>query len=295
MAFAVLGAICVMIPGCGRDDGESGVDVPEGAIVRVDHVVFSESQLECLLPEGEQLPFTAGEKKRFIQRWVDTEALYQIALRRGIQNDPRIRARLRSLEQGFLADHLVFLELRERTEVTDDEIESHFNAHRREYLYEYRVSHILVNTLEEAEKLKKLLGTKSFAWVANRHSIDPVARRGGDLGYLTKGNMIPEFENVIFTMKAGEVSDIVKSGFGYHFIKLVGTRESGVKVRLDDVREHIMNLLMIEKREKAYQELIESIRGDANIEYFDSTYAPGPANDELPEEHDGDGEYGETD
>jgi len=197
------------------------------------------------------------------------------ALQRGIDGDPRVRERLRTLEQEFLADHLTFLELRDRTAVTEEEIENYFETHEREYRYEYRVSHILVSTLEEAQEVKELLERNSFAWVANRHSIDPVARRGGDLGYLSKGNMIPEFENVIFDMEPGEVSDVVKSDFGYHIIKLVGMRESLVTVDMEDVRAQIVNMLIMEKREKAYEDFLRSIREEADIEYYDRSYMTG--------------------
>ncbi len=253
--------------------------------MRVGDAVLTVETLENLLPEVDRVPFTMNEKRFYVRRWIETEILYQEALRRGLKGDPRIMARLRSLEQGFLADHLTFIELRERTAVTEEEIEDYFNAHEKEYLYEYRVRHILVGTQEAAENVMDLLERNSFQWVANRHSIDPVARRGGDLGYLTKGNMIPEFEQVIFDMEPGEMSGIVKSGFGYHIIMLVGMRESLVKVQYDEVREQILNMLLIEKREKAFDELTISLRSIAEIEYYDTSYEPDSI--QVPDEGEG--------
>ncbi len=241
-------------------------------MARVGTVFLTRDDLENLLPQNEAHLLTDEEKRQVVERWVNAELLYQEAVRRGLGDDPRIQSRLRALEREYLADHLVYLELRERTRVTEQEIENYFDAHRDEYLYEYRVSHILVNTLDEAENVKELLKQQSFSWVANRHSVDPVAKGGGDLGYLTKGDMIPEFENVVFTMKPGEVSDIVRSDFGYHIIKLVGTREALVKVGLDDVRQDIMNMLVIEKRERAYREFLDSLIATQDVEYYDTTY-----------------------
>lgn len=274
--------LCVLVSGgFGCAGQEAHPQRQEGKIVRVGDIVLNEEDLAHLLPEGERIPFTFEEKKQHVRRWVDTEILYHEAIRRGIKEDPRIRARLRSLEQEFLADHVTFLELRKRTMVTEAEIEEYFTVHEREYLYEYRVSHILVNTLEEAEEIKELLKTRSFIWVANRRSIDPVAKRGGDLGYLTKGNMIPEFESVIFDLEPGEVSEIVKSDFGYHIIKMIGSRESLVKVDLEDVREQIMNMLLIEKRERAYREFMNSLKTFTEIEYYDRAFAPGAPAEEI--------------
>jgi parvulin-like peptidyl-prolyl isomerase len=86
--------------------------------------------------------------------------------------------------------------------------------------------------------------------------------------------MIPVFETVIFDMRPGEVSGIVHSDFGFHILKLVGMREAQVKVELADIRERIMNKLVMEKRETAYRELIDRLYESADVEYFDRGYAP---------------------
>ena len=111
-----------------------------------------------------------------------------------------------------------------------------------------------------------------------------MAKRGGDLGYLTKGNMIPEFETVIFDLKPGEVSRIVESDFGFHLIKMVGMREARVKVSLDEVRERIMSQIIMEKRARTYSEFAAALKDSADIEYFEKTYMPGATGPvEIPE------------
>ena len=262
----------LLAAGCGGEDVRDETALPPDAIVRVDGEVLTEGRLEILLPAGDKTPFSASEKTAWVKQWVEMELLYGEAVRRGLHNDPRISARLESLEREFLADHLAFLELRERIEVTEEEIEAYFEDNRDQYIHEYRVSHIMVNTHEEALQVQELLKTKSFRWVANRHSVDPVARRGGDLGYLTKGNMIPAFETVIFDMKPGEISGIVQSDFGFHIVRLIGTREAQVGVELADVRERILNGLVMRKRAAAYSELIERLRERAEVEYISGEY-----------------------
>ena len=262
----------LLVEGCGGGTARDETVIPPDAIVRVDGKVLTEARLETLLPAGEKMPFSDSEKADWVRQWVEMELLCGEAVRRGLHNDPRIKARLESLEREYLADHLAFLELRERIEVTEEEIEKHFEDLRDQYIHEYRVSHIMVNTHEEALQVLDLLKKKGFAWVANRYSVDPVARRGGDLGYLTKGNMIPAFETVIFDMEPGEVSGIVRSEFGFHIIKLIGKREAQVKVELADVREKILNGLVMRRREAAYRELIERLRERAEVEYISGEY-----------------------
>jgi len=275
-AIALLAAF--VLGGCGGTKPESEAPrTRQGEIVRVGSTALTGEDIDRLVPQDERIPLTLEERRQFVTRWVDTEVLRQEALRRGLKTDEAVQARLEELEREFLADYLVFTELRKRTVVTEEEIEAYFLAHEREYANEYRVSQILVNTSEEAARVVQLLKKKDFAWVANRYSVDPVAKRGGDLGYLTKGNMLPELEAVVFDMKPGDVSAVIESDFGYHIFKLVDVREALVAVGLDDVREQITNMLMIEKRKRAYASFLDSLRASAQISYRDKDYLPGAA------------------
>jgi peptidyl-prolyl cis-trans isomerase C len=276
-ATGVLLLVLFAVGGCGKGDKEgTGPEKGTTELVRVGDAVLGADDVNKLVPEDERIPLTFEERREFVRRWVDTEVLCQEAVRRGLKNDPYVEARLKELEQQFLADYLVFTELRKRTQVSEEEIEAYYAAHEREYMYEYRVSQILVDTAEEAEKVKGLLTTKSWAWVASRNSIETNVKRGGDLGYLTKGNMIPELEAVVFTMKPGETSEAIRSDFGYHIFRLEDVREALVEVSLEEVREQIMSTLMLEKRKEAYREFLDSLRAHADIRYEDQSYLREP-------------------
>jgi len=270
--MAVLLVLILLSSACQEKKDPGDTQPSPGDIVRVGEKVFTKEGFENLLPRDQDGLYTAEDRRSYINRWIDVELCYQEALRRGLKDDPRVKARIKNLEKEYLADHLLFLEMRERIQIEEKEIKDYFEEHRREYEREYRVRHILLNSREEAEKVKNLLKRSSFPYIANKYSVDPVAGRGGDLGYLTKENMIPEFESVVFEMQPGEVSDIVKSDFGYHIIKLVGSRKTLGTVHLSDVREQIMNILMVEKRKKAYREFMESLRGKIGVEFYDERY-----------------------
>ncbi|TLX66184.1 MAG: peptidylprolyl isomerase [Thaumarchaeota archaeon] len=81
-------------------------------------------------------------------------------------------------------------------------------------------AHILVEKLSLAQELKtRIVKGESFANLAKQYSIDVSKKRGGDLGYFSRGMMVPEFEKAAFSLEKGQVSDIVKTQFGYHVIK----------------------------------------------------------------------------
>jgi parvulin-like peptidyl-prolyl isomerase len=85
-------------------------------------------------------------------------------------------------------------------------------------------SHILVKTEEEAKAIKAELDAgKSFESIAQEKSLCPSKKNGGSLGWFTHGQMVREFEKAAFSMKKGQISQPVKSQFGYHIIKVVDT------------------------------------------------------------------------
>ncbi|GAB4306253.1 MAG: hypothetical protein Kow0069_02820 [Promethearchaeota archaeon] len=86
-----------------------------------------------------------------------------------------------------------------------------------------RASHVLVAKLSQAQKvLEELEAGADFGALAKQYSTCPSKKRGGDLGFFSRGQMVPEFERAAFALKVGEVSGPVKTKFGYHVIKRTG-------------------------------------------------------------------------
>jgi len=84
---------------------------------------------------------------------------------------------------------------------------------------EIRASHILVQTKEQAEKVREeILAGKSFEEAAKEYSLCPSGKQGGDLGYFGRGAMVPEFEKAAFELPVNQVSEPVKTQFGWHLI-----------------------------------------------------------------------------
>jgi hypothetical protein len=114
-----------------------------------------------------------------------------------------------------------------------------------------------------------MLQTRPFSWVARQMSVDKHTGAGGDLGYLSKGNMLPEFEEVVFRMRPGEVSEIVESEFGYHIIKLTDVRTSLNELPFESVAPEISRTLLLRKRAAVYDSLVTALVGRADIEVND--------------------------
>jgi len=88
-----------------------------------------------------------------------------------------------------------------------------------------RASHLLVKTEEEVKKLREeILAGKDFAEVAKEISLCPSGAKGGDLGYFGRGQMVPEFDAAAFSLPVGEVSEPIKTQFGWHLLVVTGQR-----------------------------------------------------------------------
>lgn len=133
---------------------------------------------------------------------------------------------------------------------------------------EIKASHILVKEESEikevAEALKK---GGDFAKLAGEKSTCPSGKRGGDLGYFTRGQMVKEFEEVAFGLKENEISAPVKTQFGWHIIQLTG-RKDAETVPISQVDGMIRQRLLREKKGEHIREAIMKIAGDRKIEVY---------------------------
>lgn len=134
--------------------------------------------------------------------------------------------------------------------------------------------HILIKTSElvsEAEARRRLIGLKeradhgaNFAELARLHSNDLSSSKGGDLGWLSPGDTVPEFEQAMNRLKPGEVSDPVKSPFGWHLIQVLARR---MDVSQERVRQTARMALRERKADEAYQDWLRQMRDRAYVEY----------------------------
>lgn len=136
-----------------------------------------------------------------------------------------------------------------------------------------RVAHIVkyvdwrtdeATAFEAIEKARdEVKGGAAFEAAVDKYT--DCADNGGDLGYVTRGQMVEEFEDVVFNLGVGQVSDIFRTRFGFHIAK-VYDRQPGVVPSLKEIKQEIVDALTRQMREKAIDEFIDRLRGGARIE-----------------------------
>ncbi|MGK0179851.1 MAG: hypothetical protein ACI8PD_001652, partial [Nitrospinales bacterium] len=119
--------------------------------------------------------------------------------------------------------------------------------------------------LQAKEILGEVRRGKDFADAAKEYSEDISASDGGDVGFVEKGKMVPEFEKAVYSLKEGEISDIVETGYGYHIIKVEEVLVGGT-LPLKDVKNKIQFILSNKKQKSAYEEWMSELRKSAYIE-----------------------------
>ena len=159
--------------------------------------------------------------------------------------------------------------------ITDEEISAYFEENKDSFAQAEQVeaSHILVKDKATAEEvLKKLNDGGDFAKLAKEYSTDTSnAENGGSLGYFGKGQMVAEFEDVAFKLKVNEISDPVKTEYGYHIIKVTGKKEAKA-ANLKDNKEAIKETLLTQKLQTEYPTWLESKKAEYKItNTFDKT------------------------
>lgn len=139
--------------------------------------------------------------------------------------------------------------------ITDDEIVQYFEENKDTFNQEeqVRARHILVETEEKAKEVKvKLDAGGDFAELAKEYSFDGSKDIGGELGFFGRGRMVPEFEEAAFSLKINEISEPVKSQFGYHIIQ-VEERKEAKEAKLDESKDKIRESILNEKINEAYE------------------------------------------
>ena len=161
---------------------------------------------------------------------------------------------------------------RAKATVPESEVRRQYNETVEQYQTpeQIRASHILISTegkdeataRKEAEDLlAKVKAGGDFAALAKAHSDDPASKaNGGDLDYFGRGRMVPEFEKVAFSMEPGQVSDLVKTQFGFHIIKLVD-KKPGTTRALDEVRAQITEQLKFRHAQEAVEAQARALEG----------------------------------
>ena len=263
LSLTLLAALPVFAAaGFAQDSAEDKViAIVNGHEIRASEVAMASDDIVGQLPD---LP----PKMRFpfvVEYLIERHLLAQLAAKEGVAETDEYKRRLALYQAKALRDAYFFQKI--RPQVTEEEIRTAYDAEAGKVAKTERIRarHILVGSEKEAIEIEaRLTKGEKFEDLAKKYSLDGSKEFGGDLGYFTEAEMVPEFSKAAFALKAGEVSPPVKTDFGWHVIKLEDRKTGGAQP-YEQVKSAIRNVLI----RKKVAEIIAGMRQTAKVEIVD--------------------------
>jgi EpsD family peptidyl-prolyl cis-trans isomerase len=255
--------------------GQGGGDGKDPVVLQVNDKAYTAADLEREIaqevrsapPQVQQFLSSREGQMQFLERLVRRELLLQEAEKRKLGDRPEVVDPVAALRRDLMTRTLLQEEIGNKVKVEDKDVEEYFKAHPDEFSGDQiRIRHILLRTEDEAEQvLDRLAKNERFEELAKTLSQDSAtASKGGDLDYLRREQLFPEFARAAFELKVGEVSGVVRTPFGYHVIKLVDRRK-GQPFRYEQVKDQLHRRLLEERRTQRFQQWMKDLEAAAKI------------------------------
>jgi peptidyl-prolyl cis-trans isomerase C len=178
------------------------------------------------------------------------------------------------LKDQLTIERLFEQEVFGKLQVVPAEVERYYADHAGEFQEpeRVRVSQIVVPTRDEAQQIREKLrrNPQTFADVAKKSSIGPEGKNGGDLGYIGRGAGFPEVFDACFSMPLNVISEVTPSPYGFHIFRVVD-RKGAQKRTLEQARAEIADKLARDKRARAQEEYLRTLRDRAKIQIDEKT------------------------
>ncbi len=225
------------------------------------------AEVENLPPYIRPMAQAPEGKKELLDSMIVRELVLEQAKKDGIDTSKEVVARMEDLKKRVIVEAFLRKKIEQDIKVSDDDMKKFYDQNKDKFKTgeQIRASHILVKSETAAQDiLAQLKKGGNFEELARKNSADASAAKGGDLGWFARGAMVSEFEKTAFSLKEGEVSNVVKTPYGFHIIKVTGKRPAGVR-SFDEVKDQIKASMLPAKQQEVLQNLKESLKKSAKI------------------------------
>ena len=261
--------------------------VTDPIIIAAGDVAIRQSEFEGALktlPAEYQQYATGPGKKQFAEDFLRMKMLAAQGMAAGLDKDPEVLKQLSLMRENLVANAQL-QKIEKGIAVSDEDLKKAYDAHKNEY-EQVKARHILVafkgspaaqegkpelteeQAKAKAEDLRKqLVAGASFEELAKKESDDVGSgSRGGDLGSFGRGQMVPEFEQAVFGGKAGDVTPVVRTQYGYHIIKI----DEHTTTAFDQVKPNLEK----EARQEKLQARLDEMKAAAKVTFNDAYFGP---------------------
>jgi peptidyl-prolyl cis-trans isomerase C len=257
-------------------------------LAKAGDIAFRKSDLDRLLSYSppylkKQLEENPDYKVTLITKIMEQKILSDIARKEGFDKKADVKEQLQYLVDDFLTKEYLTKVIIADVTVSDSDLEQYYKSNEKSFHIPEQVKarHILIKvpfgvSKEEKKKAKDraeqilewLKKGEKFETLAEQYSEDPKSKaKGGELGYISKGQMPKPFEEAAFSLKIGEISSVVETDYGYHIIQVDDHKEARTRT-FEEVKEQIKKQLTDERSRSKAEEFIKKAVKDSGLEIY---------------------------
>jgi len=261
-------------------------DKPQGTILaKVNGEYLTLEELLLQVPPEMRSQLTPDRIQEAVESWINAEVLSQKGIELGVDKDEAVQSIIKIASRDAIARHYLDQQLAQVQPLSPAAVDSVYTMQKESYRLpqsRLRASHILVQTEDEALAIhSRLKKGDDFGRLADEYSKDrQSAAAGGDIGYFNTDQIDPDFGKAADKLAIGQYSGPVKSGYGYHLIKLTERLNAGEMLDSMEAKKQIFDSLYVTRQNQAINNIVEGLKSDASIERFPlPSQAPPAAQD----------------
>lgn len=245
-----------------------------GFLASVGSSVLTRHYLE--LRFGNQPSLDDRRISQLVETWIGEELLYQEAMRLGLDTDRKTQMLFQLRVQNDL-DNLIIEQLTDNVVITTNQAFDYFRQHKEEFLYDVSILHILAASPDTAQAmLTELQKGADFQDMASARSLDRAAAQGRESRLLdrieSQANLNPLLENVIFTLKPGDLTPVLHTREGYWIIKAVDRKQVRNDITFDQGQTHITDFLRELRQQQLLDDFVAGLRQATFTQVFPANY-----------------------
>ena len=256
----------ILITGCTNKSNSKG-----NVVAQVNEAQITNSELEAAIPEGSSPEVKLALKRNLMEKWIEEEIFYQVALEEGLSLSEQEMLLVKNYEKRLLVQKYIDMRLSHNYRILDQEVEDYYNKHQREFVWDDETIHIIHLVLDNDDSAIKseIRQSKDLMEVIKKNFFDQQStpeRPIGDLGYQKLSEFPNTIQRRIRNLKTGNISGPIKTNYGYHYIQLLDYQKKGTIKEIDLARDGIYMRLQFINRNEEIKNIKQSLRSGFTIQ-----------------------------
>lgn len=256
----------ILITGCTNKSNSKG-----NVVAQVNEAQITNTELEAAIPEGSSPEVKLALKRNLMEKWIEEEVFYQVALEEGLSLSEQEMLLVKNYEKRLLVQKYIDTRLSYNYRILDQEVEDYYNKRQREFVWDDETVHIIHLVLDNDDSAIKseIRQSKDLMEVIKKNFFDQQStpeRPIGDLGYQKLSEFPNTIQRRIRNLKTGNISGPLKTNYGYHYIQLLDYQKKGAIKELDLARDEIYMRLQFLNRNEEIKNIKQSLRSGFTIQ-----------------------------